>query len=388
MNEMVKSGLMTGQGRSDRAFMRAALALASRGLGNTAPNPSVAAIVVDERVDPPIVIARGATSPQGRPHAEANALDRAGANARGATLYVTLEPCARRSQTYYGSSCTERILEAGIARVVIGASDPSPFAAGEGATRLRAAGIEVVEGVLAEEAARLNIGHCLRVRLGRPFIQVKLAQTADGFAGTVDRKPLAITGEETRAYVHRLRASADALVTGIGTVLADDPLLDCRLPGMADHSPHRFVLDTAARFPAGSRLAQDAARVPVTVATGDPKAAAARLGGIAGLDILAIPLDAKPANLAAKCVNLVAFFAALGARGVTRVLVEAGPDLANAVAAADLCDELILLTALDNLSGSGLPALAPDLLFFRNSARCVEARMIGRDKLEIFRKVP
>lgn len=362
----------------DVAFMRAALAFAARGLGNTAPMPSVAALVVDESRDPPRILARGRTAKGGRPHAEARALDAAGAAARGATLYVTLEPCAKRSQTYYGPSCTERVLEAGIARVVIGAPDPSPFAAGEGAARLRAAGVAVVEGVLAEEAGRLNRGHCQRVRLGRPFVQVKMAMSADGFAGTADRKPIAITGELARAYTHRLRAGADALVTGIGTVIADDPLLDCRLPGMADHSPLRVIADTRGRFDPACRIAQDAARVPVLVATAAPGDLAKRLEGLAGIEVMGVPESGGHLDLAA-------LLAALGARGITRVLIEAGPDLANAIAAAGLCDELVLLTGPAS-AGQGLAALGPALAQWRRSAICMESRLLDADRLEIYRK--
>lgn len=362
----------------DEAFMRAALAYAARGLGNTAPMPSVAALVVDERFEPPRVLARGRTAKGGRPHAEAFALEAAGKAARGATLFVTLEPCARRSQTHYGPSCTERILDAGIARVVIGAADPSPFAAGEGAARLKMAGLAVEEGVLGDEAAKLNQGHCLRVRLGRPFIRVKLAQTADGFAGTVDRTPLTITGEETRAFVHRLRSDVDAIVTGIGTVLADDPLLDVRLPGMADHSPLRIVLDSDGRINSAARMLADAARVSVLVATAAPEALITRLGGIAGTEIMAVPK-------AVAHLDLAALFAAVGARGLTRVMVEAGPTLAGAVAAAGLCDELVLLTGAGAV-GSGLPAIMPGLAEWRAKADLVEERMIGGDRLQIFVK--
>jgi diaminohydroxyphosphoribosylaminopyrimidine deaminase / 5-amino-6-(5-phosphoribosylamino)uracil reductase len=337
----------------DEVFMRAALALARRGLGRTAPNPSVAALIVDESRDPPVMLARGLTAPRGRPHAEALAIRKAGAAARGATLYVTLEPCARRSVRNDGPSCTEQILESGIARVVIGAADPSPFAAGEGAMRLRAAGVEVVEGVLAEEAGRLNQGHCQRVRLGRPFVRVKLAQTADGFAGTTDRKPLVITGEAARARVHRLRSDVEALITGIGTVLADDPLLDVRLPGMAEFSPLRVILDTEGRIRPDLRIIADAARIPVLIATAAPEAVRARLGERAAVEVMAVPRGNSGLDLAA-------MFGALGARGITRVMVEAGPTLANAVAKAGFCDELVLLDGPEK-SGDGLPAIGPDL---------------------------
>ena len=363
---------------SDVQFMRAALALARRGLGRTAPNPSVAALVVDERRSPPVMLGRGVTAPKGRPHAEAIAIAQAGEAARGATLYVTLEPCARRSERHFGPSCTEIILTSGIARVVIGASDPSPFAAGEGATRLRAAGIAVEEGVLGDEAAALNRGHCQRVRLNRPFVRVKLAQTVDGFAATADRKTLAITGEETRAYVHRLRADADALITGIGTVLADDPLLDVRLPGMADWSPLRVVVDTHGRVTPDARLIADGARVPVLIATTMPEAVRAKLGEHSGVEAIAIPK-------AGEHLDLAALLGAIAARGITRVLVEAGPTLANAFAAAGLCDELILLTG-PAATGTGLAAIGPALADWLKHADMLEKRQIDADTLTLFGK--
>ena len=324
------------------------------------------------------MLGRGVTAPKGRPHAEAIASAQAGEAARGATLYVTLEPCARRSERHFGPSCTEIILTSGIARVVIGASDPSPFAAGEGATRLRAAGIAVEEGVLGDEAAALNRGHCQRVRLNRPFVRVKLAQTVDGFAATADRKTLAITGEETRAYVHRLRADADALITGIGTVLADDPLLDVRLPGMADWSPLRVVVDTHGRVTPDARLIADGARVPVLIATTMPEAVRAKLGEHSGVEAIAIPK-------AGEHLDLAALLGAIAARGITRVLVEAGPTLANAFAAAGLCDELILLTG-PAATGTGLAAIGPALADWLKHADMLEKRQIDADTLTLFGK--
>lgn len=363
----------------DSAFMYAALALARRGLGITAPNPSVAALVVDERVSPPRMLGRGLTAKGGRPHAEALALAQAGEAARGATLFVTLEPCAERSKRDYGPSCTERILESGIARVVIGAPDPSPFAAGQGAARLKAAGLEVIEGVLQEEAARLNLGHCLRMRLGRPFMRLKIAQTADGFAATADHKPLAITGEETRAVVHRMRADVDALITGIGTILADDPRLDVRLPGMADCSPLKVVLDTGGRIPPEAQIIRDAARVPVLIATAAPDHVIAKLGARAGVEVIAIPK-------AGERLDLAALLGALSARGITRVMVEAGPRLCESFATAGFCDELVLLTG-PNLIQHGLVALGPGLLAWRSDAQLAETRQIGPDMMQIYTQV-
>ncbi len=374
----------------DEAFMRAAIALARRGLGRTWPNPSVAALVVDESVEPPVMRGRGRTSPGGRPHAEANAVAEAGEAARGATLYVTLEPCARRSQRVFGPSCTEIILASGIRRVVIGAADPSPFASGEGTAALRAAGIEVITGICEAEAREVTRGHCLRVSSHRPFVTLKLAQTKDGFAGTADRKPVAITGAEAQAHVHRLRSVHDALVTGIGTVLADDPRLDVRLPGMADLSPMRVVIDTKGRLPPGARILSEAAAAPVVIlsakdrnhfasllnqSVSDANPSASGTGEL--IEILGIP-KGEDGHL-----DLAAALGALAARGITRVMVEAGPTLSNAFARAGFIDRLELLTG-EQTMGNGLPAIGPDLAGWIAKAHLVSERRLGPDRLQIF----
>lgn len=360
----------------DEAFMQAAIALARRGLGRTAPNPSVAALVVDERFEPPVMLGRGLTAPGGRPHAEALAIQQAGTAARGATLYVTLEPCARRSQRVFGPSCTEMILESGIRRVVIGAPDPSPFAGGEGAEKLRAAGVDVRSFVAEAAAHALTIGHCLRVTRNRPHIRVKLAETADGFAGTLEGGPLAITGETARARVHRMRAGVDCLITGIGTILADDPLLDCRLPGMAALSPLRIVADTEGRTPVSARVIADAGRIPTLIATAEPARLSAHLG-CPGVECLAVPRGADGH------LDLAALMAALAARGMTRALVEAGPRLANAFAAAGLLDDFALFTAGHRMA-AGLPAILPALAAWRDHARLVEDHAVGDDRLRLY----
>lgn len=359
----------------DESLMRAAIALARHGLGRTWPNPAVAALVVDDSVDPPVMLGRGRTSPGGRPHAEANAVAAAGASARGATMIVTLEPCARRSQRVFGPSCTEIILESGIRRVVIGAADPSPFASGEGAARLREAGIEVVTGVLEAEARAVTHGHCLRVSENRPYVTLKLAQTTDGFAGSADRKPLAITGEETRAFVHGMRARHDAILTGIGTVLADDPRLDVRLPGMADMSPLRVVLDSTGRMPASARMLGDGGK-PVVILCAKPQ----NLDMIRRPDqveIVAVPLGEEGH------LDLQAALAALAARGLTRVLVEAGPTLAEAFAKAGMIDTAVLLTGPEK-AGDGLAGIGPALADWRAKAQLAERRRIVHDICETY----
>ncbi len=211
---------------TDARFMALALALWRRGLGRTWPNPAVGAVIVKDGV----IVGRGWTQPGGRPHAEVEALRRAADAARGATLYVTLEPCS-----HFGKSppCADAAIAAGIARVVSAIEDPNPKVAGEGHARLRAAGIAVEIGIGAREAAHDHAGHIRRVRDGRPQVTLKLAISADGKVGAAGRRPVAITGAEARDRVHLLRAQSDAIMVGIGTVLADDPMLTCRLPGMA-----------------------------------------------------------------------------------------------------------------------------------------------------------
>ena len=232
------------------------MTLGRRGQGRTWPNPAVGAVVVKDGV----IVGRGWTQAGGRPHAEPEALRRAGEAARGATLYVTLEPCS-----HFGRSppCADAVIAAGIARVVSAIEDPNPEVAGQGHARLRAAGIAVDIGLCAEEAARDHAGHFRRIRDRRPQVILKLAVSADDKIGAAGRKPVAITGEAARTRVHLLRAQCDAILVGIGTVLADDPLLTCRLPGMEARSPVRVVLDRALRYarqqPPGSFRARDAA---------------------------------------------------------------------------------------------------------------------------------
>ena len=246
---------------ADRRFMALALSLGRRGLGRTWPNPAVGAVIVKDGV----IVGRGWTQPGGRPHAEVEALRRAGEAARGATLYVTLEPCSHHGKT---PPCADAVIAAGITRVVSAIEDPNPEVAGEGHARLRAAGIAVEVGVGAEEARRDHAGHIRRMRDGRPHVMLKLAISADGKAGAAGRKPVAITGEAVRERVHLLRAHSDAIMVGIGTVLADDPMLTCRLPGMAKDSPVRIVADSMLRLPVNSRLVQSAYETPVWALTG------------------------------------------------------------------------------------------------------------------------
>ena len=267
--------------------MQLALALGRRGLGRTWPNPAVGAVVVKDGV----IVGRGWTQPGGRPHAEPEALKRAGEAARGATLYVTLEPCS-----HFGKSppCADAIIAAGIVRVVASIEDPNPEVAGQGFAKLRAAGIAVDIGLGAAEATHDHAGHIRRIRDRRPHVILKLAVSSDDKIAGAGGKTISITGEAARTRVHLLRAQSDAILVGIGTVLADDPLLTCRLPGMEVRSPVRMVLDRALRIPGSSRLVHSARQTPLWVMTSETAeaAAAARLGA-AGAQVMRIHATAS-----------------------------------------------------------------------------------------------
>jgi diaminohydroxyphosphoribosylaminopyrimidine deaminase/5-amino-6-(5-phosphoribosylamino)uracil reductase len=327
--------------------MALALALGRRGLGNAWPNPAVGAVVVREEGEGPVILGRGWTQPGGRPHAETEALRRAGAAARGATLHVTLEPCSHHGRT---PPCVDAIIDAGIARVVSAMEDPNPLVAGRGHDRLRGEGIVVEVGVGADEARRAHAGHIRRVRDGRPHVLLKLAISADGKVGLAGRRPVAITGEAARDVVHLLRAQHDAILIGIGTALADDPELTCRLPGMADRSPVRVVLDTGLRLPLESRLIRTARQTPVWIVTGHAApeivgrdlrregAEILRVGGVGALD-------------------LGETLAALAQRGITRLMVEGGPRVAASFVRDDLIDEAVLFHANRTIGSDGIDAL-------------------------------
>jgi diaminohydroxyphosphoribosylaminopyrimidine deaminase/5-amino-6-(5-phosphoribosylamino)uracil reductase len=337
----------------DRRFMREALALGHRNLGCTWPNPAVGAIVVRETEVGPIVVGRGITQPGGRPHAETQALAAAGAAARGATLYVTLEPCSHHGKT---PPCCDAVVAADIKRVVGALEDPNPQVAGEGYRRMRAAGIAVESGVLAREALRAHRGHILRVTQGRPCVTLKLARTADGFAARRQGPRLLVTGEAANARVHLMRLHADAVLVGIGTVLADDPHLTVRLPGLERRSPVRVVFDSRLQTPPTARLVATARDVPTWIVAGvdAPRDREAPLGA-AGVEVLRIAADASGR------LDLPAALMLLGSRGIARVFCEGGPVLGDALAEADLVDEVVLITGPTSLDKAGVPALGPAL---------------------------
>ncbi|MBB6169622.1 diaminohydroxyphosphoribosylaminopyrimidine deaminase/5-amino-6-(5-phosphoribosylamino)uracil reductase [Chelatococcus composti] len=338
----------------DARFMATALALGARNLGHAAPNPSVGAVIVAETPAGPLVVGRGVTHPGGRPHAERIALDRAGEAARGATMYVTLEPCSHHGRT---SPCSDAIIEAGIARVVSAIEDADPRVRGRGHARLRAAGIAVEVGLGAQEAFRQHRGHFLRVTAGRPAVHVKLAQTRDGIAARPGTR-LMITGRAANNRVHLMRSHADAIMVGVGTVLADDPQLTVRLPGMEERSPLRIVVDSALRTPVTAGLVQTARDRPTwIVATEKAPVEAERALRAAGVEVMRVAAGSEGR------VNLAAMLQLFGSLGLTRLLCEGGPALAEELAKADLVDEVTLITASHAYDGHepGIAALGPAL---------------------------
>src|SRR5258706_8246171 len=331
---------------ADQRFMQLALTLGRRGQGRTWPNPAVGALVVKDGV----IIGRGWTQPGGRPHAEPEALKRAGEAARGATLYVTLEPCSHIGKS---PPCADAIIAAGIARVVSAIEDPNPEVAGQGHAKLRAAGISVDIGLGAAEASRDHAGHFRRVRDRRPHVILKLAVSSDDKIGAAGCKPVAISGEAAKARVHLLRAQCDAILVGIGTVRADDPLLTCRLSGMAARSPVRVVLDRNLRIPGSSRLVHSARETPLWVMTSSlAEAAPAMKLGAAGAQVIRVATATPPPGL-----DLAAVLHALSEKGITRLLVEGGARVASSFVAAGLVDEVWLLRGAEPVGADGVAAL-------------------------------
>ena len=358
--------------------MALALALGRRGLGRAWPNPAVGAVVVRDDGAGAVVVGRGWTQPGGRPHAETEALGRAGEAARGATLYVSLEPCSHHGKT---PPCADAIIAAGVARVVSALEDPNPDVAGTGHRRLRAHGIAVEVGLGAAEARRAHAGHIRRVRDGRPQVTLKLAVSADGKAGLSGRRPAAITGEAARDKVHRLRATSDAVLTGIGTALADDPLLTCRLPGMAGRSPVRVVLDSKLRLALDSRLVATARETPLWVMTG-ASAPREREQGLQarGVEVLRVAASGDTVDLA-PALKLLA------ERGITRLLLEAGPILAAAFLRADLVDEAALFRSPKHVGAEGIDALEGlplDALTRSPQLERIGTEAAGADAIEFF----
>jgi len=356
---------------SDLSHMRHALALAERALGTTAPNPAVGCVIVkDERV-----VGRGWTQAGGRPHAEMMALAEAGEDARGATAYVTLEPCAHQGET---PPCANALVQAGVARVVSAVEDPDPRVSGKGIAMLWDGGVQVVTGVLEKDAGALNAGFFLRVTKNRPLVTLKVAQSIDGKTATVSGQSKWITGPDARRFGHLLRAKNDAILVGIETALADDPDLTCRIAGLEDRSPIRVVLDTRLRLEDSSKLAKTAKQIPTrvyTTASGGSSLAAR------GIEVIRVAKDARGRP------EIAAVLKDLAKIGVTRLLVEGGASVHASFLDRGFADRLEIFRAPIFLGASGrngIDALAA--LDLDEASRFVSlgTRKLGPDMLESF----
>ncbi len=360
--------------------MRAALSLAGRGLGRVWPNPAVGCVLVSGDGSGRVV-GRGWTQPGGRPHAETEALARAGAAARGATAYVTLEPCSHHGRT---PPCADAMIDAGVARVVAAMEDPDPRVSGRGLARLREAGIKTECGVLGDEAAELNAGYLLHRQIGRPLVTLKLATTLDGRIATHSGESRWITGDSARMRVHMMRARHDAVLVGIGTALADDPELTCRIQGLEDRSPVRIVLDTRLQLSLTNRLVVGAARVPTWLVT-LPGGEATRRRAFAACGVRIVEVAGGAGGYPDPAETLKA----LAEAGITRLLVEGGGHVAAALLRADLVDRLYWFRAPSVMGGDGVPAVAAygvDALAAMRRFTCAATVRVGGDILEQYER--
>lgn len=359
----------------DERYMRIALGLAARGLGNTWPNPAVGCVIVkDGRI-----VGRGWTQVGGRPHAEAMALQQAGDAARDATAYVTLEPCSHHGKT---PPCAEALIAAGIKRCVSALEDPDSRVSGKGHALLREAGIEVIDGCLSNAAAELNNGFLLSRDRNRPAVTLKLAVSLDGRIGTHSGDSKWITSPIARMRAHLLRAQHDAIMVGSNTALQDDPDLTCRLPGLPKRQGVRIILDGRLRLSLTSKVVATARQSPTWIITRDDVDETRRQAfEDCGVEVIAVEADA------AGFPDLQQAFAILAERGLTRVLVEGGGKLAASLIRADLVDRMIWFRAPSVIGGDGLPGIAAfgiDTVAEAPRWQRVRADILGDDLLETF----
>jgi diaminohydroxyphosphoribosylaminopyrimidine deaminase/5-amino-6-(5-phosphoribosylamino)uracil reductase len=367
----------TATGADDARFMALALTLGRRNLGHTWPNPAVGSVIVKDG----IILGRGWTQDGGRPHAEVEALRRAKKapqGLQGATMYVTLEPCSHQGKT---PPCADAIIKAGITRVVSALEDPNPEVAGKGHEKLRSKGIAVDIGLSAEQAARDHAGHITRVQKARPFVTLKLAVSADGKAGLAGRKPVVITGEEARTRVFQMRARSDAILVGIGTVLADNSQLSCRLPGMFERSPVRVVLDTQLRLPLAISVVATVRETPTWIFTSlKPSPIAEEILQQKGCKVFRV--DERNGKL-----DLDAVLKTLAAQGITRLMVEGGPTVAASFVGGGLVDEAVLLRADKTIGKDGIDAIeGMPLGALTEPMRARGSEKLGADTLEHYER--
>jgi len=357
--------------------MRSALALARRGLGKVAPNPAVGCILVRPDLGDRIV-GRGWTQPGGRPHAETESLVRAGALAEASTAYVTLEPCSHTGET---APCADALIAAKIARVVVAMEDPDPRVSGRGIAKLRAAGIDVSVGAMASDAAELNAGFINKTQRVKPLYSLKTATSMDGKVATVSGHSRWITGPQARNTGHFLRAQNDAILVGIGTVLADDPALTCRLPGLSQMSPIRIVVDSKLRVTPSHRLVATARETPTWVCT-TKAAASEKIITLETLGVKVLVLDTD----AFSRVDLIDLSRHLAKDGLTRVLIEGGAALSTGFLAKKLVDHIYWFRSTKIIGGDGYDAvqdLGNSLINDTSAFTHRRTYDMGPDKLEI-----
>jgi diaminohydroxyphosphoribosylaminopyrimidine deaminase/5-amino-6-(5-phosphoribosylamino)uracil reductase len=334
---------MNASAVKDQFYMQMALDLAARGTGYTSPNPLVGAVVVRG----PKVVGRGYHKRFGDAHAEVNALDEAGEKARGATLYVTLEPCNHAGKT---PPCTQKILSAGIRRVVMAMRDPNPGVKGGGSAFLRAAGLEVVEAVAEKAARRQNEFFIKHTQTGTPFVILKCAATMDGRIATRTGDAHWVSGPQSRQFVHGLRHAVDGILVGVGTVKADDPSLTTRLPDGSGRDPTRIILDTHLSIPLNARVLTQASEAGTILVTGpDASATARQQAKAAGARVLAVPCRDDQ-------IDMTALMGMLGAEGMASILVEGGSRVCGSALRAGIVDKLYFFYAPKLLGGDdGVP---------------------------------
>jgi diaminohydroxyphosphoribosylaminopyrimidine deaminase / 5-amino-6-(5-phosphoribosylamino)uracil reductase len=331
--------------REDERFMAAALRLARRNLGLTSTNPSVGCLIVKDGT----IVGRAVTASGGRPHAETQALAEAGEKARGATAYVTLEPCSHHGKT---PPCAEALIAAGVARIVVCILDPDERVAGRGVVMLRDTGIDVDIGVLHDEGERVLEAYLMRQRSNRPHVTLKLAVSSDGMIGREGEGQVRITGQVSRAQVQVLRAETDAILVGVGTASADDPELTVRLDGLEDRSPIRIVLDRRLELPVGSKLVRSARDVPLIVVA---SAAAHSPPGGSGGDYAARRAALEAHGVEVLCTATIAdLLTALASRGISSLLVEGGARAARDFLDAGLVDRILLFTGPAAIGEKGI----------------------------------
>lgn len=359
----------------DRAHMRAALSLAKRGLGTVAPNPAVGCVLF--RPDLGVngrVVGRGFTQPGGRPHAETEAIKQAGEHATNAHAYVTLEPCNHQGQT---GPCTEALISAGISTITIALTDPDPRVQGSGIQRLKDAGIDVRTGLLENDARAVNAGFLSVQEHGQPWITLKVATSADGMIAAEKGVPLWITGAAARAHGHLIRAQNDAILTGVGTVVADNPQMTCRLPGLEHRSPLRFVIDPQARMAPNAQILQPLDRQPTVVFIG---ADAQLTSNNLDADIILLPLtDGRFA--------ISDVLEAVAERGITRLMIEGGQGINDAFMSADVIDEIAWFRAPSIIGSNGVRAFSRHCPDQSKDYRLKDTIALDDDRLERYVRV-